>query len=321
MRRQRCLTNAECASTSLPTHTDRTHQRYRGSFPGHAFFLDAVCRALYTTACSHALPRGPRASHSLFINLPGGADTDRAHRGLHDSGARAALCGVDNTGREKSAEVAWGLPVCLAQSRLWSSCGLSLVRAERKRGHPVFWTSEPLGSYRRVYQGALCLCMLVFLAACSGQHRPVVPPSARASELEGLASYYAEPYHGRRTASGEVFDTYKAMTAAHRTLPFNTVVRVQNMANGKAVQVRINDRGPFITGRIIDLSVRAARAIDMLRSGVVLVTLQIRSPGTEPRRTALDTPRDAVPDGALETLRAEDGLVVSLDRGDESATQ
>jgi rare lipoprotein A len=185
----------------------------------------------------------------------------------------------------------------------------------------VFWTSEPLGSYHRVYQGALCLCMLVFLAACSGQHRPVVPPSARASELEGLASYYAEPYHGRRTASGEVFDTYKAMTAAHRTLPFNTVVRVQNMANGKAVQVRINDRGPFITGRIIDLSVRAARAIDMLRSGVVLVTLQIRSPGTEPRRTALDTPLDAVHNGALETLRAEDGLVVSLDRGDESATQ
>ena len=89
--------------------------------------------------------------------------------------------------------------------------------------------------------------------------RPVVYPSARASELEGLASYYAEPYHGRRTASGEVFDTYKVMTAAHRTLPFHTVVRVQNMANGKAVQVRINDRGPFIAGRIIDLSVRAAR--------------------------------------------------------------
>ena len=185
----------------------------------------------------------------------------------------------------------------------------------------MFWTAEPLGSYRRVYQGALCLCMLVFLTACSGKNRPVVHPSARASELEGLASYYAEPYHGRRTASGEVFDTYKALTAAHRTLPFNTVVRVQNRANGKAVQVRINDRGPFIAGRIIDLSVRAARAIDMLRSGVVLVTLQILSPGTEPRRTALDTPLDAVHDGALEMQRAEDGLVVSFDRGDENATQ
>jgi rare lipoprotein A len=211
--------------------------------------------------------------------------------------------------------------VCLTQVRLWSSYGLSMVSAERKRGHPVFWTSEPFGSYRRVYRCALCLCMLVFLAACSGKHVPVAHPSARASALEGLASYYAEPYHGRRTASGEVFDTYKAMTAAHRTLPFNTVVRVQNMANGKAVKVRINDRGPFISGRIIDLSVRAARAIDMLRSGVVLVTLQILSPGAEPRRTALDTPLNADYDGALETLRAEDGLIVSLDRGDESGTQ
>jgi rare lipoprotein A len=175
----------------------------------------------------------------------------------------------------------------------------------------VCWTSAPCGLYRRVYRCALCLCLLVCLAACRGKHV--------ASELEGLASYYAEPYHGRRTASGEVFDTYQALTAAHRTLPFNTVVRVQNRANGKAVQVRINDRGPFIAGRIIDLSVRAARAIDMLRSGVIHVSLQILSPGTEPRRTAWDAPLDTVHDGALETLPAEDGLVVSLDRGDESA--
>ena len=175
------------------------------------------------------------------------------------------------------------------------------------------WTSAPCGLYRYVYRCAFCLCLLVCLAACRGKHV--------ASELEGLASYYAEPYHGRRTASGEVFDTYQALTAAHRTLPFNTVVRVQNRANGKAVQVRINDRGPFIAGRIIDLSVRAARAIDMLRAGVVLVTLQILSPGTEPRRTALATPRNTVPDGVLETLRPEDGFGVSLDRGDKSATQ
>ena len=168
--------------------------------------------------------------------------------------------------------------------------------------------------------------MLVLLAACSGKHVPVshpagANPSARASELEGLASYYAEPYHGRRTASGEVFDTYKAMTAAHRTLPFNTVVRVQNTANGKAVEVRINDRGPFIAGRIIDLSVRAARAIDILRPGVVLVKLQILSQGTVPRRTACGEPLDAIQDSALEPLCAADDLVVSLDRVDERATQ
>src|SRR5512138_3071168 len=96
-------------------------------------------------------------------------------------------------------------------------------------GTPVFWITEPFGSYRHVYRFSFCLCLLVLLSACSGKTVRVAPPSrastsASASELEGLASYYAEPYHGRRTASGEVFDTYKAMTAAHRTLPFNTVV-------------------------------------------------------------------------------------------------
>jgi rare lipoprotein A len=152
-------------------------------------------------------------------------------------------------------------------------------------------------------------------------HPSRVSTSASTSELEGLASYYAEPYHGRRTASGEVFDTYKAMTAAHRTLPFNTVVRVKNKANGKEVDVRINDRGPFIAGRIIDLSVRAARAIDMLRPGVVLVKLKILSQGTVPRRTALGTPLDAIQDGALEPLHAEDDLVVSRDSVYERTTQ
>jgi rare lipoprotein A len=184
----------------------------------------------------------------------------------------------------------------------------------------VWWILAPLGSYCRVYRGMLCLCMLGLLSACSGKTGPVVHPS-RASELEGFASYYAEPYHGRRTASGEVFDTYKAMTAAHRTLPFNTVVRVKNKANGKEVDVRINDRGPFIAGRIIDLSVRAARAIDMLRPGVVLVKLKILSHGTVPRRTASGTPLDAVQDGALKPLHAEDDLVVSRGRVYESMTQ
>ena len=164
------------------------------------------------------------------------------------------------------------------------------------------WTPEPFGSYQCVYRCTVCLCLLVVLSACSGKHVPVSHPSARASELEGLASYYAEPYHGRRTASGEVFDTYAAMTAAHRTLPFNTVVRVQNQANGKAVEVRINDRGPFISGRIIDLSVRAARTIDLIRPGVVLVKLQILSQGTVPRRTACGEPHDDIQDGALVVL-------------------
>jgi len=111
------------------------------------------------------------------------------------------------------------------------------------------------------------------------------------------------------------------MTAAHRTLPFNTVVRVQNTANGKAVEVRINDRGPFIAGRIIDLSVRAARAIDMIRPGVVPVKLQILSQGRGPQRTACGAPLDAFQDGTMEPLCTVDDLVVSLDRDDARATQ
>jgi rare lipoprotein A len=111
------------------------------------------------------------------------------------------------------------------------------------------------------------------------------------------------------------------MTAAHRTLPFNTVVRVQNTANGKVVEVRINDRGPFITGRIIDLSVRAARVIDLIRPGVVLVKLQILSHAPVPRRTACGEPFDTVQDGALEPLCGADDRVVSLTRVDERATK
>jgi len=89
----------------------------------------------------------------------------------------------------------------------------------------------------------------------------------------GIASWYGEEYHGRRTANGEVYDMY-AMTAAHRTLPFHTRVRVTNLENGKKAELRINDRGPFIPGRIIDLSHSGARAIDMLGKGTAKVTLE-----------------------------------------------
>ena len=119
---------------------------------------------------------------------------------------------------------------------------------------------------------------LVLLSACGHKNVQVKAPQAvplSSRELEGLATYYAEPYHGRKTASGEIFDTYKDMTAAHRTLPFNTLVRVTNKANGREVDVRINDRGPFIDGRVIDLSVRAAREIDLVRPGVAPVRLTV----------------------------------------------
>jgi len=191
---------------------------------------------------------------------------------------------------------------------------------------PITGRQRVTSHHRGMQRFAFCLCMLLLLSACSGTKVPVTrppgaSPSPRSSELEGLASYYAEPHHGRRTASGEVFDTYRAMTAAHRTLPFNTVVRVQNTSNGKAVEVRINDRGPFLDGRIIDLSLRAARAIDMIRAGVVRVKLKIMSQETGPRRTASGTPLDTVQDGACENLCAGDDLVVSLDGVSERAMQ
>jgi rare lipoprotein A len=177
----------------------------------------------------------------------------------------------------------------------------------------VWWASDQLCSDSRVRRFAFCLCMLICLSACGGKQVHVsVPksasPSSSASELEGLASYYAEPYHGRRTANGEVFDTYQALTAAHRTLPFNTVVRVQNKSNGQEVEVRINDRGPFIAGRIIDLSLRAARAIDLVRTGVARVKLKIIKQGTVPRRTASGASLDAIQVGAFENLRAAEDL-------------
>lgn len=89
----------------------------------------------------------------------------------------------------------------------------------------------------------------------------------------GLASYYGKKYHGRKTASGEIFNMNK-MTAAHRSLPFFTKLKVTNLKNNQSVIVKVNDRGPFIEGRIIDLSYAAAKRIGMLRDGVVKVKIE-----------------------------------------------
>ncbi|HEY0895091.1 MAG TPA: septal ring lytic transglycosylase RlpA family protein [Sphingobacteriaceae bacterium] len=91
----------------------------------------------------------------------------------------------------------------------------------------------------------------------------------------GKASYYANKFNGRKTASGERFRNSK-LTAAHKTLPFGTTVKVTNLRNGKSVKVRINDRGPFVPGRIVDLSARAARKIDLHTEGVGKVKVQYR---------------------------------------------
>ena len=101
-------------------------------------------------------------------------------------------------------------------------------------------------------------------------------PSNVATKMaqSGVASYYGPGFHGRRTANGETFNMH-AMTAAHRTLPFGTQVKVTNLANGKSAIVRVNDRGPYAHGRIIDLSVAAAKQIGSTNSGTARVSLEV----------------------------------------------
>jgi rare lipoprotein A len=108
--------------------------------------------------------------------------------------------------------------------------------------------------------------------------RSPAPPVAIPSTEVGLASWYGHPYHGRAAADGEIYDMEK-MTAAHRTLPFNTWVRVTNLTNNKTVDVRIIDRGPFVDGRIIDLSHAAAREIDLIGPGVARVRVDVINAG------------------------------------------
>jgi rare lipoprotein A (peptidoglycan hydrolase) len=93
----------------------------------------------------------------------------------------------------------------------------------------------------------------------------------------GVASWYGPGFHGRQTANGEIYDQYQ-LTAAHRTLPLGTWVAVKNPTNGKMIEVRINDRGPYIDGRIIDLSYAAAQALNMIKPGITQVEVEIIAP-------------------------------------------
>ncbi len=123
-------------------------------------------------------------------------------------------------------------------------------------------------------------------AACASTTRPPTAPvpapsaeaTARGAVEEGLASWYGDPYHGRATASGATYDMWQ-LTAAHRTLPFGTRVRVTNLDNDRSTEVIVTDRGPFVAGRIIDLSRAAAERIGAVGPGVVPVRLEIVSMG------------------------------------------
>ena len=146
-----------------------------------------------------------------------------------------------------------------------------------------------IGSATSAEKGPIKMGMLLPFTACSKKDIAPMPPyegaprpyrvngdwyqplaSARAFRERGLASWYGKDFHGKKTSSGEVYDMY-AMTAAHKILPLGTYVRVRNLENGRVADVRINDRGPFVRGRIIDLSYTAARKLGVVGPGTARV--------------------------------------------------
>ncbi|MBZ5587710.1 MAG: septal ring lytic transglycosylase RlpA family protein [Acidobacteriia bacterium] len=153
----------------------------------------------------------------------------------------------------------------------------------RDRG-PWFVADGPHRMVRTRLTSAAVAIGFAFLAGgCASSRRPprveAPPMPLRMGAVEeGLASWYGEPYHGRPTASGPRYDMW-AMTAAHRTLPFGTVVRVRNTDSGREADVTINDRGPFVAGRILDLSRAAAEKLGAVGPGVIPVRIEVRRLG------------------------------------------
>ena len=120
-----------------------------------------------------------------------------------------------------------------------------------------------------------CICVSICLSVVFGAtYSQAKEEQSGSKTISGSASWYGAQFHGRKTANGERFDMNQ-LTAAHRSLPFGTKVRVTNQKNGKSVVVRINDRGPFVGRRVIDLSRGAAQAVNMIGSGVAPVKLQV----------------------------------------------
>ena len=168
-------------------------------------------------------------------------------------------------------------------------------------------TSRTRGSSRQLL-GVMCLSLGMLLSACSW-----VPKGASQLDVgiedRGVASWYGESFHGRQAANGELFDM-EALTAAHRTLPLGSVVRVVNLANGKHLHVRITDRGPYVNSRILDLSRGAAARLGMMEGGLSVVRVQLVG---ERRPAAL------LSSEAMETVSA--ALILGLAHAPSGATE
>jgi rare lipoprotein A len=128
---------------------------------------------------------------------------------------------------------------------------------------------------KQLHLWALVLGCSLTIGACSSLPKGQADLDVGMKE-RGIASWYGDDFHGWVTASGEIYDMH-ALTAAHRTLPLGTVVRVRNVVNGRQVTIRINDRGPYVKGRILDLSYKAAQELNMVRDGVSAVYLEVIS--------------------------------------------
>jgi rare lipoprotein A len=194
--------------------------------------------------------------------------------------------------------------------------------------------------------GMLLPISLALLAGCAGS--PSQPPAGRASVINparsdrgnppfyevlgkryyvlpssdgyterGVASWYGRDFHGKSTSSGEVYDM-REMTAAHKTLPIPTWVEVTNLTNGRRVIVKVNDRGPFVDGRIIDLSQRAAEELDMVRSGTARVQIRaLGAPATVPRPVVAAASPTPVPTADPQQRRSSGFSIISEAAADE----
>ncbi len=159
--------------------------------------------------------------------------------------------------------------------------------------------------HRRALAATLALPLLaalVFQTACTLVRRAPEPEVVE----RGVASWYGPKFHGRKTANGERYDMH-AMTAAHPSLPFGTVLEVRNLDNGKVCRVRINDRGPFVHGRIVDVSYHAARQLDMVRAGTARVELALVKPPDAVRPEIDPTPLPAEPTVRMASNGSLDG--------------
>jgi rare lipoprotein A len=169
----------------------------------------------------------------------------------------------------------------------------------------------------------LALLVCLALSGCGGRKRVHLPTAARLGSTEtGVASWYGYPYHGRRAANGEIYDMEK-MTAAHRTLPFGTWVRVKNLENNQTVDVRITDRGPFVKGRFLDLSRAAAASIAMIGPGTAKVRVtviaapalvEIATPVPPPPALVTPTGQFAVQVGAFSDRNNAERIRSSMER-------